>query len=88
MRAPAFRSEHYRAQGMKPVYWHGLVIWLTTGQYDAITRSGDVTLVDATEEQIAKQDEWYEQALEEAREDARWIRSLGARLFGGGEGQS
>lgn len=56
---------------MLPVYWHGLVLWVTRDQYDSIQTVE--SLPEATDEQIAQQDAWYEQAQQEMREEAeRW----------------
>lgn len=82
MRAPAFPSSHYRAQGMLPVYWYGLVLWMPKSQYTAVKRSEmwGVQACDATEEQIASQDRWYESAeIEREREANEWARIV--RLF-------
>lgn len=81
MRAPAFPSRYYREQGMKPVYWGGLVLWLTPIQYRKVRAVGDgIGICDATDDQIARQDEWYERAVaEQEQEDdefARLFRSM------------
>lgn len=73
--APAFHSSHYRAQGMKPVYHWGLVVWLTPAQYQTCQEIAPGYLVDATVQQISEQDAWYEQSvLERKGELERWKR--------------
>lgn len=81
MHAPIAPSSHYRSRGMRPIYQWGLVLWLTPDQY-AWVRSIDADRYpDATEEQIASQDAWYEQTqLEMAEEQARMKRMF-AKMF-------
>jgi hypothetical protein len=81
--APLAPSSHYKARGMRPVYAWGLVLWLTPLQYQQILEVDPSFIQDATDEQIDRQDEWYEQAREERRLEAEeWTRI--ARLFADG----
>lgn len=71
MRVPAFPSEHYRSLGCRPVYAYGLVLWLSLTQYTSFRKaSGHEKYPDATDEQVASQDQWRESAL--AEEDREW----------------
>jgi hypothetical protein len=94
MRVPAFPSSHYRRMGWKPVYWNGLVVWMTTEQYERtgiLRENGEAS--DATEEQIARQDSWRERALQEEEREAeefsrlfnpsRWLDTLSGQDRGG-----
>lgn len=78
-RAPARPSSYYRALGWRPVYAYGLVLWLSPPQYEWVVQlDADHQYPDATDEQIARQDEWYEQAQAEADQEIaeflRWFK--------------
>jgi uncharacterized protein YfaQ (DUF2300 family) len=78
MRAPLAPSSVYRAQGMRPVYWQGLVLWLTPHEYSKVSALADPgATIDATDAQIEAQDRWYEQAkIDREQETAEWRRFL------------
>lgn len=68
--SPAFPSSHYRSQGMRPVYVWSMVLWVTPERYSWIRQQyGSDEIIDATEEQIASQDAWYEHEQKRLAED-------------------
>lgn len=69
---------------MRPVYWSGLVLWMSPAEYARVKDSDlwGTQAVDPTDAQIEAQDQWYEttKALRE-QEAAEWQRL--ADLFNG-----
>jgi hypothetical protein len=82
MRVPAAKSETYRVNGRPhAVRCWGLVMFLTPQEYATIRANPEMSAQapDATEDQIADHDRWFDEAVVEAR--AEWERF--ARLFHG-----
>lgn len=77
MRAPIAPSSVYIKQGKRPVYWQGMVLWLSGYEYQrvaALMQTGQ--MFDATEEQIEAQDRWYESAKAEREREAEDFRRM------------
>lgn len=81
MRAPEFPSSVYRERGWYPVYWYGIVLWLTPNQYAQVRRIGPAEQYpDATDAQIEAQDRWYEQAKSEREQEASDLERIFSRM--------
>lgn len=81
MHAPIAPSSHYRERGMLPIYQWGLVLWLTPDQYAWVRSIDGGNYPDATEEQIARQDAWYEQTQREMAEEQARFKRLVSKMF-------
>ena len=73
---PVRPSPYWLKHGFKPIYAWGHVLWLHPDTYAQMADTLNAEFPDATEEQIAAQDAWYEREQEENRREAEHLRRL------------
>lgn len=79
---PVAPSSHYQSLNMRPILWHGHVVWITQKDYAALASilQPEQPLKDASPEDIKNYDRLYEEGRAFQEQEAREIERV-ARLF-------